>query len=234
MPVPTSIRVTVRCFAAVREALGRDQLALELPVGSTVAALREQLVAHSPQLSRLPVAYAVNRGYAGPERVLADGDEVALIPPISGGGGDEPPCTLVFSRGALDPRALEQQCRTDGDGAVVAFTGTTRDHNEGAAVVSLSYEAYEEMAQATMAAIFAAARAQFPFTRARVAHRLGEVPVGEASVVVVVSSPHRGAAFDACRYLMDRLKHEVPVWKRERLRDGAGERWIGELPRPGS
>jgi molybdopterin synthase catalytic subunit len=115
---------------------------------------------------------------------------------------------------------------------VVAFTGTTRDHNEGAAVVSLAYEAYEEMAQATMAAIFAAARTKFPFTRARVAHRLGEVPVGEASVVVVVSSPHRGDAFDACRFLMDRLKHEVPIWKRERLRDGAGERWIGDLPRP--
>lgn len=236
MSVPTTIRVTVRCFAAVREALGQDQLAIDLPVGSTTAALRERLVARSPVLARLPVAFAVNRGYAGPERVLADGDEVALIPPISGGSGrggaDEPACTLVFSRAPLDARALEQQCRTDGDGAVVAFTGTTRDHNDGASVVSLAYEAYEEMAQATMAAIFAAARAKFPFTRARVAHRLGEVPVGEASVVVVVSSPHRGDAFDACRYLMDRLKHEVPIWKRERLRDGAGERWIGDLPRP--
>lgn len=236
MAVPTSIRVTVRCFAAVREALGQDQLPLELPAGSTVAALRERLVARSPALSRLPVAYAVNRGYAGPERVLADGDEVALIPPISGGSGsggaDAPACTLVFSRAPLDARSLEQQCRTDGDGAVVAFTGTTRDHNDGASVVSLAYEAYEEMAQATMATIFAAARAKFPFTRARLAHRLGEVPVGEASVVVVVSSPHRGDAFDACRYLMDRLKHEVPIWKRERLRDGAGERWIGDLPRP--
>lgn len=231
MAVPTSIRVTLRCFAAVREALGQDQLPLELPAGSTVAALRERLVARSPVLARLPVAYAVNRGYAGPERVLADGDEVALIPPISG-GADAPACTLVFSRAPLDARALEQQCRTDGDGALVAFTGTTRDHNDGASVVSLAYEAYEEMAQATMAAIFAAARAKFPFTRARVAHRLGEVPVGEASVVVVVSSPHRGDAFDACRYLMDRLKHEVPIWKRERLRDGAGERWIGDLPRP--
>lgn len=238
MSVPTTIRVTVRCFAAVREALGQDLLAIDLPAGSTTAALRERLVARSPLLARLPVAYAVNRSYAGPDSVLADGDEVALIPPISGGsggggaGGGEPACTLAFSRAPLDARALEQQCRTDGDGAVVAFTGTTRDHNEGASVVSLAYEAYEEMAQATMQGIFAAARAKFPFTRARVAHRLGEVPVGEASVVVVVSSPHRGDAFDACRYLMDRLKHEVPIWKRERLRDGAGERWIGDLPRP--
>lgn len=233
MAVPNSVRVTVRCFAAVREALGQDLMTLELPAGSTVAALRQHLVAGCPTLARLPVAYAVNRSYAGAERVLVDGDEVALIPPISGGSG-EPACTLAFSRTPLDPRALEQQCRTDADGAVVTFTGTARDHNEGAAVVSLAYEAYEEMAQATMAAIFAAAAAQFPFTRARIAHRLGDVPVGEAAVVVVVSSPHRGCAFDACRYLMDRLKHEVPIWKRELLRDGAGERWIGELPKPGS
>lgn len=225
------ITVTVRCFAAVRQALGCDSLAIELPAGSSVEALRQKLAAQAPSLQRLPVAFAVNRAYATAERVLADGDEVALIPPISG-GADEPACALAFTNGPIDPRLLEQQCRTDRDGAIVTFVGTTRDHNDGAAVLSLAYEAYQEMAQATMAAIFAAAIAQFPFTRARVVHRLGEVPVGEASVVVVVAAPHRGAAFDACRYLMDRLKHEVPIWKRERLRDGAGERWIGDLPSP--
>ena len=236
MSDPSRIQVTVRCFASVREALGAEVLEVALPIGCTAAALREQLGARAPQLLRLPVAFAVNRAYARPETVLHDGDEVALIPPISGGDGDDgsavPPCTFVLTDEALDPRALEAECRTDADGALVTFLGTTRDHNDGARVVSLRYEAYAEMAQATMAAIFAAARERFVFTRARIAHRLGEVPVGATSVVVVVAAPHRGPAFDACRYLMDRLKHEVPIWKRELLRDGHGERWIGELPQP--
>ena len=116
---------------------------------------------------------------------------------------------------------------------MVTFAGTTRDHNEGAEVLSLSYETYTEMAQKVMCGLFEAAVKRFPITRARVAHRLGEVPVGEASVVVVVASPHRGPAFEVCRFLMDRLKDEVPIWKREKLRDGAGERWIGDLPKRG-
>lgn len=238
MSEPTRIQVTVRCFASVREALGADVLTLELPVGSTAAALRQRLGERAPQLLRVPVAFAINRAYARPETLLQAGDEVALIPPISGGDGDGgdgrvvAPCSFVLSDDVLDPRVLEAECRTDADGAVVTFLGTTRDHNEGAQVVSLRYEAYAEMAQATMAAIFAAARERFAFTRARIAHRLGEVPVGATSVVVVVAAPHRGPAFDACRYLMDRLKHEVPIWKRELLRDGHGERWIGELPQP--
>ena len=137
----------------------------------------------------------------------------------------------VCSRHPLDARPLEVECRTDRDGAVVTFAGTTRDHNEGADVLSLSYETYTEMAQKVMCGLFEEAVKRFPITRARVAHRLGEVPVGEASVLVVVASPHRGPAFDACRFLMDRLKDEVPIWKREKLRDGDGERWIGELPK---
>lgn len=223
--------ITVRCFAAVREALGADTLAVDLPVGTTVDGLRQHLAARSPAFGRLPLAFAVNRDYAKADTELRAGDEVAFIPPISGGDGG-PACAFRTCEGPIDARALEAECRTDGDGAVVTFAGTTRDHNEGAAVVSLRYEAYPEMAAAVMERLFAAARAQFAFTRARVVHRLGEVPVGEASVVVVVASPHRGPAFDACRFLMDRLKHEVPIWKRELLRDGGGERWVGELPKP--
>ena len=99
---------------------------------------------------------------------------------------------------------------------------------------SLEYEAYAEMAAPLAERLFVDAQARFSITRARIAHRLGPVAVGEASVVVVVSAPHRGPAFDACRYLMERLKHELPIWKREQLRDGGGTRWIGELPRPSS
>lgn len=224
------VRVTVRCFASVREALGRDEIVVELPAGATVAELRQKLAAAAPAIGRLSLAVAVNRAYATMETQLRSGDEVAFIPPIS--GGSDAPFRFELQRQPLDARGLELECRTDADGAVVTFAGVTRDHNDGAAVVSLAYEAYAEMASASMAAIFADAQRQFGITRARVAHRLGLVPVGEASVVVVVSAAHRGPAFDACRYLMDRLKREVPIWKQEQLRDGGGTRWIGELPRP--
>jgi len=227
------IRVTLRCFAAVRETLGTDQMSVDLEPGTTVHGLREKLAEQHPSLLRVPVAFAINRDYAHAESVLADGDEVAFIPPISGGSGDKELYRFDLTDGVIDPRTLEAECRTDRDGAIVTFSGTTRDHNEGAEVLSLSYETYTEMAQRVMCGLFEEAIKRFPITRARVVHRLGEVPVGEASVVVVVASPHRGPAFDACRFLMDRLKNEVPIWKREKLRDGNGERWIGDLPKPG-
>ncbi len=229
----TRIAVTLRCFAAVREALGTDDMQVDVPRGTTVEGLRALLGQRTPQLLRVPVAYAVNRDYARADTVLADGDEVALIPPISGGAGGHELYRFDLSHAPLDARALEQQCRTDADGAIVTFTGTTRGDNDGAAVLSLRYEAYTEMAHKVMCGLFEEAIKRFPITRARVAHRLGDVPVGEASVVVVVASAHRGPAFDACRFLMDRVKNEVPIWKREQLRDADGVRWVGELPRHG-
>jgi len=227
-----NLPVTVRCFAAVREALGADELKLEVEPGTTVEGLRQLLIELAPTLARLPVAFAVNRDYARGETRLSAGDEVALIPPISGGSGSRDLYRFDLVDGAIDPRALEAECRTDADGAVLTFAGTTRDHNDGAAVVTLRYEAYPEMAQKVMCTIFEEAIKRFPITRARVVHRLGEVPVGEASVVVVVASPHRAPAFDACRFLMDRLKNEVPIWKQEQLRSGDTVRWVGDLPKP--
>ena len=224
--------VTVRCFAAVREALGTESLQLTVSSGTTAEGLRQLLVAKAPSLARVPVAFAVNREYARGETLLHSGDEVALIPPISGGSGRRDLYRFDLVDGPIDPRALEAECRTDADGAVLTFSGTTRDHNEGAAVVTLRFEAYPEMAQKVMCTIFEEAIKRFPITRARVVHRLGEVPIGEASVVVVVASPHRGPAFDACRFLMDRLKNEVPIWKQEQLRSGDAVRWVGDLPRP--
>jgi len=228
-----SIRVTVRCFAAVRECLGRDAVELQVPAGTTVEALRQQLAAMAPALVRVPVAFAVNQGYARGDAKLCDGDEVALIPPISGGSGKGDLFRFEFVHGAIDPRRVEAEVRTDSDGAVVTFAGTTRNHNDGQQVTGLAYEAYAEMAQKVMGQIFEQAVKAFPITRARVVHRLGEVPVGETSVLVVVAAEHRAAAFEACRFLIDRLKDEVPIWKRERLAGDAGERWIGELPRQG-
>ncbi len=220
----------MRCFAAVREALGQDTLDLEVADGCTVAQVKALLAQRAPAIAKIAAACAVNRTYAAPERVLVAGDEVAFIPPISGGAGAEL-FRFVFSRAPLDPRVLEDEVRSDQDGAVVTFTGVTRDHHDGRAVAALSYEAYEEMAMKSMVEIFEAALREFRIGRARVAHRLGEVPVGEASVVVVVAAAHRGPAIDACRFLMDRLKASVPIFKRERYRDAAeGERWVGDLP----
>lgn len=220
------MNVTVRCFAMVRELLGQDRLEVELPDGASVEDLLRKLADDSPELPRLPLAFAVNQAYAKSDHVLAEGDEVALIPPISGG---EP--VFTFSRETLDPRSLESSVRSDHDGAIVTFAGVTRDHNEGDRVRGLSYEAYEEMAVRVVEAIVADARQQFEIGAVRVAHRLGDVPIGEASILVVVASAHRGPAFDACRFVMDRIKREAPIFKREWLEGDDGQsRWVGELP----
>lgn len=226
------IHVLVRCFAAVRECFGVDSLKVALPAGSDLARLVEVLGERQPRLRSLRFAFAVNAGYARPDRVLQDGDEVALIPPISGGAPGSEAFRLDLTEAPLDPRALELEVRTDRDGAVVTFAGTTRNHNDGEAVVQLAYEAYAEMAQKVVAQLFAEAAERFGITRARIAHRLGVVPVGETCVLVVVAAEHRGPAFDACRFLMDRVKHEAPIWKRETLVRG-DDRWVGELPQPG-
>ncbi|MHC4515348.1 MAG: molybdopterin converting factor subunit 1 [Planctomycetota bacterium] len=231
------MKITVRCFAQVRELLGQEVLEVDVPVGTTVAGLRELLAADAPDLARLPLAYAVNQDYADGERALTQGDEVAFIPPISGGSGaEEQPEDFGFdlSQEPLDPRALEATVRSDRDGAVVTFAGVTRNHHDGKTVLGLSYECYEEMARKVMDRLFAAAADRFAISRVRVAHRLGEVPVGEASVLVVVAAEHRGPAFEAARWLMDRLKEQVPIFKKEQLAgpDGSqGEsRWVGDLP----
>ena len=230
-PYGGRVKVTVRCFASVRELLGEDTLELEVPESLTLDGLKELLAERAPALLRLKLACAVNRQYAPPERSLAEGDEVAFIPPISGGSGAGELFRFDLVEGALDARALERETRTDEDGAVVTFAGVTRNHNEGAAVEGLRYEAYAEMAGSVMVELFEQAVARFAITRARVAHRLGEVPIGEASVVVVVSAPHRGPAFDACRFLMDRLKAQVPIFKQEKLAtEEGGSRWVGDLP----
>lgn len=205
---------------------------MEVPEGTTVLALRKLLAADAPELERLTLAYAVNQDYADGERKLAPGDEVALIPPISGGSGghDEPePWRFDLTHEPLDPRPLEGEVRSDREGAVVTFAGVTRNHHDGKDVLGLSYECYEEMARKVMGRMFAAALDRFAIRRVRVAHRLGRVPVGESSVLVVVSAEHRGPAFEAARWLMDRLKAEVPIFKREQLAGGES-RWVGEPP----
>jgi len=163
--------------------------------------------------------YAVNKTYAGRDQPLADGDEVALIPPVSGGAfrlSDEP---LSLDR-------VVDEVRDDRAGAIATFTGTTRIQSRGRTVEHLDYEAYEGMAETVMAEIAAELSARYELCAVAIHHRIGRVGIGDTSVVIAVSAPHRGAALAACKEAIDTLKERVPLWKKE-VYDG-GEEWIGK------
>lgn len=195
--------VRVRLFAILRERAGRDTLELELPEGARV---RDALAAVDDLAGGLPLVLAVNRGYADPERVLAAGDELALVPPVSGGAGAS---RVLLSRGPLDADALRAAVRDPRAGAVVLFEGVTRE------VDALEYEAYAEMAEERIAEIAAAVQERHGLCAVAIAHRIGRVPLSEPSVLVAVSAPHRGEAFAGAREVIDRVKAEAPIWKRE-------------------
>jgi molybdopterin synthase catalytic subunit/molybdopterin converting factor small subunit len=198
-PVPTvcPVKVSIRLFAGLRERAGRDELELELPDGARVADALAQVQHLAPGVS---LVLAVNREYADPGVVLQAGDELAVVPPVSGGAVLAGPLSLeAVAARVADPRA----------GAVVTFSGTTRD------VAFLDYEAYVEMAAQRIEAIVAEAVQRHGLCRAAADHRYGRVPLGEASVVVAASAPHREAAFSGAREIIDRIKAQAPVWKRE-------------------
>jgi molybdopterin synthase catalytic subunit len=209
------MRITVRLFAAVRERAGRGAQELELPDGASVADVWPAL-----ELGEEPpgIAYARNREYADRATALAEGDEVAVIPPVSGGD-------FRLQAEPLDLAAVVSQVADPAAGAIATFIGTTRDHNRGRTVTRLEYDAYPEMAEAEMAKIASAVSERHAVAKVAMAHRTGHVPIGEASVIIAVSAPHRGAAMDACREAIDTLKQTVPVWKKE-IFEG-GEEWIG-------
>jgi molybdopterin synthase catalytic subunit len=168
-------------------------------------------------------AVAVNREYASPEQVLRDGDEVAILPPVSGGtpvsGSSDGLVQIV--REPIDTERIVSAIKSGGDGAVCVFDGIVRDNTRGRATLHLDYEAYEEMALKQMHALRDEAKAKFAVREIAIVHRLGRLFVGETSVLIAVTSEHRGAAFDACRYVIDTLKKTVPIWKREQFADGA-------------
>ncbi len=216
------MRVTVRYFAVVRELLGRESEQHEVPDGTTVGQLLEQLIARQPVLDRLrrSLLVMVNRRYARPDHQLADGDEVALIPPVSGGSerfhvGPEP----------LDAASLERLVAHPGAGAVVTFVGTVREQARGKRVRYLEYEAYPEAAEECFATIAEEIQQRWPVLGVAIHHRTGRLDIGEASVVIAVASAHRAEAFEACRYAIERLKQVAPIWKKEVYEDG--EVWIG-------
>ena len=213
-----TMQVTVRLFAQLRERAGTSELSIELPEGARVKDALDELGALAGDL---PVVMAVNREYADGEAPLAAGDELALIPPVS--GGETAPWARVTTD-ALSADSLVARVRDPRAGAVVTFQGVTRE------VERLEYEAYAEMAEPRIEAILRDAIERHGLCAAAAEHRVGTVPLGDASVLVAVSAPHRGEAFAAAREVIDRIKAEAPIWKKEVA--GGEERWVeGTTPR---
>jgi molybdopterin synthase catalytic subunit/molybdopterin converting factor small subunit len=207
------MRVTVKLFAGLRDRAGWKERELE-------GVERVSDVWPALELGDEPegLLYAVNRGYADLERPLADGDEVALIPPVSGGA-----FRLGTERLSLD--AAVDEVRSDRAGAIATFVGTARLQSRGRTVLHLDYEAYEEMAEQVMAQIAQRLKERYEISEIAIHHRTGRVDVGDASVVIAVSAPHRQDALAACKDAIDTLKERVPLWKKE-VYEG-GEEWIG-------
>ena len=212
------MEVTVRLFAMLRERAGVPELTLDLPEGARV---RDALASLEGIAEGIPLVMAVNREYADAEQALDPGDELALIPPVSGGA-----VAATWARVSAEPLSLDSvaaRVRDPHAGAVVTFSGVTRD------VERLEYEAYAEMAEQRMAEIVAAAVQRHGLCAAAVEHRVGDVPLSEPSVIAAASAPHRGEAFAGAREIIDRVKAEAPIWKKE-IEGGEG-RWVeGESP----
>ena len=205
--------VRVRLFAGLRERAGWAQRELDV---SSIAEVWPALgLGDEPR----GLLYAVNKEYATRDQALADGDEVALIPPVSGGA-------FVLSDEPLSLDRVVDEVRADEAGAIATFTGTTRSHSRDRTVTHLEYEAYEGMAERVMAEIADGLRARYELSAVAIHHRIGHVGIGETSVVIAVSAAHRQAALAACKDAIDELKERVPLWKKE-VYEG-GEEWIGQ------
>jgi molybdopterin synthase catalytic subunit len=206
------VPVTVKLFAGLRERAGWSQREVDAAtVGEVWNAL--ELGDEPPGL-----LYAVNKEYATADRALSDGDEVALIPPVSGGA-------FLLSEEPLSLDRVVDEVRDEQAGAIATFTGTTRIQSRGRSVTHLDYEAYEGMAERVMAEIAEGLQARYELSAVAIHHRVGRVGIGETSVVIAVSAPHRQDALAACKDAIDELKERVPLWKKEVYSDG--EEWIG-------
>jgi molybdopterin synthase catalytic subunit len=206
------VTVRVRLFAGLRERAGWSQREID---AATVADVWRALELGDEPAGLL---YAVNKEYATPDRALEDGDEIALIPPVSGGA-------FLLSDEPLSLDAVVDEVRDEQAGAIATFTGTTRIASRGRTVTHLDYEAYEGMAERVMAEIAEGLQARYELSAVAIHHRVGRVGIGETSVVIAVSAPHRQDALAACKDAIDELKERVPLWKKEVYEDGA--EWIG-------
>lgn len=218
------MRVVVKLFALLREKAGTDAVSLALPEGARVAqalaALRQQYPELAPYLDT--VRPSLRMEFVDEAEPLHEGDEVALIPPVSGGTA-----MIKVTTEPLDLARIHNAVKRTSDGAVVTFDGIVRDNMDGRPVRYLEYEAYAAMAEKKMAEIVAEARQKFAVGEVAIVHRLGRLEIGESSIVVSVAAPHRQAAFEACAYIMNRVKEDVPIWKKEFFADGEAH-WVNQ------
>jgi len=232
------MKARVRFFARLAEAAGTRETEVELGEGLSVGEAFRLLCQRFPELADHAdsVMYAVNAEYVPPDHPLQAGDELALIPPVSGGSRARPePVEGLFEVTAkpLDPQRLVDHVRKDESGAVVLFLGVVRNNNLGRRVLYLEYDAYPKMATRVMRQIAEEATARWPLSDVAMQHRTGRLEIGETALLIAVSSPHRREAFETCHHLIDRFKEVVPIWKKE-VWEG-GEVWIegepaGQLP----
>jgi molybdopterin synthase catalytic subunit len=218
------MQVRVLFFGSLRDLLGRAGETVSLPEGAPLSQLLDRYTREQPTLSTfLPsIAVSVNQEYATRDLRLHDRDEVALLPPVSGGAEVTVSgqfCAIV--RNKINVAGFVEMLKRPDDGAVVCFEGTVRNHTRGRRTLYLDYEAYDGMAIKQMDELVSGATEKFAIDQARIVHRLGRMEIGETSVLIVVSAAHRAPAFDACRYLIDTLKKTVPIWKKEHFADGA-------------
>jgi MoaE-MoaD fusion protein len=234
------MQVRILFFGVLRDLAGKASDSISLPESATlgdVLSHYEQLI---PRLKETAssLAMSVNQEYAGPATRLRAGDEVALLPPVSGGLAETPALERIphaaIVREAIKTTAILQGIKRPEDGAAAAFEGIVRNHTRGRRTLYLDYEAYEEMALKQMEELATRALAEFKIRDVAIVHRLGRLEIGETSVLIVVASAHRAAAFEACHWLIDTLKRTVPIWKKEHFEDGAvwadGEPFPGEIP----
>ena len=234
MPSPMArMQVRILFFGMLKDLVGMGSQTLNLPEGAKLSSVLEHYERQIPGMKRFvpALALAVNKEYAGPEAELHSDDEIALLPPVSGGSG---PLIFIVC-GKIDTNNVLQQIKRPEDGAAVVFEGVVRNHSRGRRTLYLDYEAYEPMALKQMKEIVGEALARFQVRDIALVHRLDRLEIGETSVMIVVAAAHRSAAFEACRWLIDTLKRTVPIWKKEYFEDGAvwadGEPFPAEIPR---
>lgn len=218
------MHIRILPFGVLKDSLGAEPFALDLPRGATVADALARLVGRSPALGSLGIAVSVNAEYAERNRVLCEDDEVGLLPPVSGGSSPRASSFgnfISLTREVIDAEGLVRAAKQGEDGAVLVFDGIVRNNSRGRQTLYLDYEAYEEMALKQMNELAGEAVKRFGIRDVAIVHRLGRLQVGETSVLIVVASAHRAQAYEASRWLIDTLKKTVPIWKKETFVDGA-------------